>query len=76
MFGFSVFLMVFGIGTQNSTSKFHNLGNWIPILEIDTSMSLLLNSLMVYTKAYLLKEGQNFTPLSCSIFPYFQWFSE
>jgi len=68
--------MAFRTGTQNYTSKFYNLGNWIPILEFDTSMSLLLNFLMVYTKANLLKEAQNFTPLSCSIFPYFQWFPE
>jgi len=33
--------------------------------------NVLLNSLMVYIKANLLKEAQNFTPLSCwiSVFP-------
>jgi len=76
MLDFSVFPMVCGIGTQNSTSKFHNFAYWIPILVVDTSMTLLLNFLMVYTKANLLKEAQNVTPPSCSIFPYFQWFSE
>jgi len=76
MFDFSVFPMVFGKGTQNSTSKFHNFANWIPILEVDNSMSLWSNSLMVYIKIFVLKEGRNFTLLSCSIFPYFQWFPE
>jgi len=71
MFDFSVFPMVFGMGTQNSTSKFHNLGNLIPILEIDTSLNLWLNSLMIYTKMYLLKEGLHFNPFSCSVFRYF-----
>jgi len=30
------------------TSKFHNLCNWIPILKWDTSMNLLLNSLIFF----------------------------
>jgi len=63
-----------------STSRFHNLSNGIPILTWDTSMNLWLNSLMslwlnylmVFTKIFLLKEGQNFTPFSCSIFPNFR----
>jgi len=33
-------------GTQNCTSRFHNLSNWTPILKCDTSISLWLNSLM------------------------------
>jgi len=76
MLDFSVFPMVFGIGTQNLTSKLHNFANWIPILEVDTSMTLWLNSLMIYIKIFVLEEGRNFTPFTCSIFPYFQWFPE
>jgi len=68
--------MVSGIETQKLAFKFHNLGNWIPILKWDTSMSLWLNSLIYYIKMYLFKEGLNFYPFSCSIFLYFQWFPE
>jgi len=47
-FDFSVIPMAFKMVTQNSTSKFHNVGNLIPILEIDTSMRLWLNFLTFY----------------------------
>jgi len=44
MFDFSVFPMVFRMGTQNCPSKYRNLSLWKPILTWDTSMNLWLNS--------------------------------
>jgi len=67
MFDFSVISMAFRIATQNCTSKFYNLSNFIPILTCDTSMSLWLNSLMFYIKSFLFGGGHNFNPFSCSI---------
>jgi len=52
--------MDFRIGTKNWTSKFHNLIYWLPILKWDTSMNSWLNSLIIYIKIFLLKEGPNF----------------
>jgi len=64
------------MGTQNNTSRFHNLSNFIPIFKFDTFMSLWMNSLIIYIQIYVLGEAHNFNPSSCSIFPYFQWVSE
>jgi len=55
----SVISMVFRMGTQNCTSRFHNLGYCIPILKWDTSMNLWVNSLLFYIKCFLFKAGQN-----------------
>jgi len=60
------------MGTQNCTSKLHNLSCWIPILKCDTSTSLWLDSLIFCIKLLLLKEGQIFYPFSCSNFPSIQ----
>jgi len=68
MFDFSVFPMAFRIATQNCTFGFHNLGICIPILTWDISMNLWLNSLKLYIKIFLFKEGQPFNPFLCSIF--------
>jgi len=76
MFDFFLFPMVFGMGTQNCTSKFHNLSFWTPILKCDTFMSFELNYLMFCIEIFPFREVQNFDPFSCSIFSYFQWFSE
>jgi len=73
---FSLFPMGFRNETQNWTSRFHNLSNFIQILKFDTSMSLWMNSLIIYIQIYVFGEGHNFDPFSCSIFPYFQWVSE
>jgi len=70
-----VFIMVFSMGTQNCTSRFHNLSTYIPILTWDTSMNLWLNSLTIWIRLIRLIEGPNFDPFSCLIFAYFQWFS-
>jgi len=59
----------FRMGTQTYTSRFRNLSNWTPILMWDTSMSLWWNSPIIYIQIFLLKEGLNFNPFSCLIFP-------
>jgi len=62
MLDFSVIPMGFSIGTQNCSSRFHNLSFWFPILMWDTSMSLWWNSLMFYIQIFLLKEGHILNP--------------
>jgi len=47
-----------------------------PDFDWHTSMNLWLNSLIFYIQIFLFKDGQNFNPFSCSIFPFFQWLSE
>jgi len=64
MFDFSVISMILRMGTQICPSRFHNLGNWIPILKSDTSTNLGLNSLLFYIKIILLRKGKNFNPFS------------
>jgi len=76
MFDFSVFPKAFRMRTQIWISNFHNLGKWVPILKWDTSMNSWWNSLIICIQIFLLYEGQNFNPFSCSIFPYFQSLSE
>jgi len=48
MFDFSVIPLEFRMGAQNRTSNFYNLGNWTPILNWHTSMSLWFNYLEFY----------------------------
>jgi len=57
------------IGPQNCTSKFHILSYCVPIHKWDTSMNLWRNYQIIYVKKYLLGDGLNFSPFSCSIFP-------
>jgi len=61
-------LMVFRMGTQNCTSKFHNLGSLISIFKRVTFTSLWLNSLIFYIKICLLNESQNFNPFHVRLF--------
>jgi len=61
--------VLFQTGTQKLTSSFHNLCYWNPILKKDASMCLWINFLIFYIIICLLKEGQNFNPSSCSVFP-------
>jgi len=56
------------MGTQNCTSKFHNLTYTIPILKWDAFMNMWIISLTYYIKSFLLREGQNFNPFTCLIF--------
>jgi len=68
MFEFYLIPMGFRMGTQNCTSKFHSLSNWIPIYTWDTSMNLWLNSLLFYIQIFILKGGPSFDPFSSSNF--------
>jgi len=56
-----------------STFRVHNLSYYIPIYKWDTSLKWWLNSLTFCIKIYLLSDGRNFNPFSCSNFTYFQW---
>jgi len=53
MFEFYLIPMAFRMRTENFTSKFHNLGNWIPIYTWDTSINLWMNFLLFYIQIFL-----------------------
>jgi len=70
---------------QNSTNRFHSLSYWIPIMNCENYISLLLNFQIFCLKIFLFKEtifdisvfpitfriGNPFSPLFYNFFPEF-----